>query len=84
MIKNGKPDYEDVYMINLIYHSNIPFDHPVLGKLSKLTPFYTWAIDPATFDYDQFKSEWLLALDQKLCYSNSALFRKSVSTYLKS
>ncbi|ATP55560.1 hypothetical protein CPT03_03315 [Pedobacter ginsengisoli] len=66
-IANGKADFKNVIMINLIYQLyayNICLNEEQLSILENLCPFEAWAVNPMGFDYNSFEVDWLIAVDQ--------------------
>ncbi|SIQ00430.1 hypothetical protein SAMN05421821_101397 [Mucilaginibacter lappiensis] len=70
--ENNQPQYNDVYMINLIYQvmtRKIPRSHPVLQQLTGLSEFEIWALDPKNFNYENFDPMWLLTINHDIMLS---------------
>lgn len=66
-VKNGKAEFNNVIMINLIYQLyvyNITLNGEQLLMLENLCPFETWAVNPIGFDYAYFEADWLSAVDR--------------------
>lgn len=68
VLKNGEPTFDNYAMINLInqvYFHDIPFSTPALKQLTNLSDFERWALNPFQFDYNIFRPEWLMAVDNE-------------------
>lgn len=68
---NGYPQFQDVWFQNLallVYRLELSFDLPELLLLTNLSDYEQWLIQPQSFDYSTFESDWLLALHYPAFY----------------
>lgn len=75
---NGYPQFQDVWFYNLallVYRVELDFNLPELSVFTGLSAFEQWLIQPESFSYDVFESEWLLALHYPAFYQRLALIK---------
>jgi hypothetical protein len=63
-MKGNHPDYDDLHFENfalLVYLLKIPFDDIRLKRLTDLSDYESWLINPESFSYEKFNPEWLHA-----------------------
>lgn len=88
-VENGHPRFKrlDIYnILLLIYVLDIDFDHEALKTLDKLIGFEKWLLNPVTFDYAVFETDWLIAANNSYILeriSRIKPIRKSLRVRLK-
>lgn len=81
-------EYEFINFISSVLYSKERTldDIAILNGLTHLSPYQKWLLNPETFDYSQFKIEWIKLSDEKIILEHlgkSDKLKRKISSELK-